>query len=67
MGPRILPQLKKEYQSKKPEIRLMILESVKMMGKEGAPAAAWLKTLRTGTSSVDEKDAIDDALEAVGG
>jgi TolB-like protein len=67
MGPRILPQLKKEYQSKKPEIRLMILESIKMMGKEGAPAVGWLKTLRNSTSNVDEKDAIDDALEAVGG
>jgi TolB-like protein len=66
MGAKILPQLKKEFLSKRPETRLLMIESIKMMGHQGKEAKEWLKSIRNRNStSIDEKDAIDDALEAI--
>ncbi|MBN1760837.1 MAG: hypothetical protein JW863_21085 [Chitinispirillaceae bacterium] len=66
IGPPIFPVLQKEYPAKKNAVRIMLVESIKMMGNRGAQAAGWLKKIRA-TANDDEKDAIDDALEAVGG
>lgn len=67
MGAKILPQLKKEFPTKRPETRLLMIESIKMMGHKGRDAKEWLKSMRNRNgASIDEKDAIDDALEAIG-
>ncbi len=65
MGTLLLPSLKKEFSGKKPEVQVMMIESVKMMGKRANEAKPWLKGIRA-SGSVDVKDAVDDALEAIG-
>jgi TolB-like protein len=66
IGTKILPQLKKDFLSKSPETRLLMIESIKMMGHQGKGAKEWLKSIRNRNGvSIDEKDAIDDALEAI--